>query len=99
MQTSPDKAIAPVFRFGAVVYTTGVDILARQGIFEPMQYLYRHLCGDWGDICEDDQQANRDALELGNRLLSCYEVQPDLRVWIITEADRSVTTILLPNEY
>ncbi|NYF34748.1 plasmid related protein [Stenotrophomonas sp. JAI102] len=45
------------------------------------------------------RQANRDALELGNRPLSCYQIQPDLKIWLITEADRSVTTILLPNEY
>lgn len=99
MQTPSNKAIAPVFPIGAVVYTAGVDILTRQGIFKPLQYLYRHLCGDWGDLCEEDQQANQNALELGNRLLSSYQVHPDLKIWIITEADRSVTTILLPDEY
>lgn len=79
MHTPPDKAISPAFAIGAVVYTASIDTLARQGIFEPLQYLYRHICGDWGDICEEDQQGNRDALELSNRLLSSYQVQPDLK--------------------
>ena len=62
-------------------------------------YLRRHHCGDWGDLCDEDKQANEDALELGLRILSHYKLGGDRRIYIITEADRSSTCILLPEEY
>ena len=66
-----------------------------------------HHRGIWGVVCDDDQEANNQALQLGNRILSAYPIDPnkeclghgDNTVWIITEADRSCTTILLPEEY
>jgi hypothetical protein len=62
-------------------------------------YLYRHHCGDWGDgLCTEDKIANEHSLKDGTRLLSCYRVGGD-RIYIITEWDRSMTTILLPEEY
>lgn len=67
--------------------------------------LKRHMAGDWGDMCDEDRRANDRALEQGTRLLSAYPIDPahrygdDNRVWIITEADRSATTILLPEDY
>lgn len=61
--------------------------------------LRRHLRGDWGELSLDDQQANSDALKNRARLLSAYETDAGVRFWLITEADRSSTTILLPNEY
>lgn len=61
--------------------------------------LRRHVTLDPGDLCAEDQQANRDAIEHGNRILSAYTLPDETRIWIITEADRSVTTILLPEEY
>lgn len=60
--------------------------------------LRRHAAGDWGDLCDDDKQANVDALKHGNRLLSRYDVG-DLSFYVITEWDRSYTTIMLCNEY
>ena len=63
-------------------------------------YLRRHHCGDWGEeLCEDDKQANESALEHDLRLLSCYRTPKGDRLYVITEHDRSVTTILLPEEY
>jgi hypothetical protein len=59
----------------------------------------RHVSGDWGDICAEDRQANADALQYGYRLMSVYELSKTERLWIITEADRSSTTLLLPEEY
>lgn len=59
----------------------------------------RHLSGDWGDICEEDKEQNDEALKLGNRVLSSYNLPEGGKVWVITEWDRSVTTILLPGEY
>ena len=60
--------------------------------------LHRHQIGDWGDLDLEDREANEQALAHGARLLSAYPVGSD-RIWIITEADRSATTLLLPEEY
>lgn len=59
----------------------------------------RHSRGDWGDVVEEDWQANDQALQNGERLLSVYHTLSGTEFWIITEADRSATTILLPSEY
>lgn len=61
--------------------------------------LLRHASGDWGELDPEDQAENERSLEAGRRLLSAYRAADDVRFWIITEADRSVTTILLPEEY
>lgn len=90
----------PRFPTGVVVMTPGVEDLALQGRFNPTIYLRRHLSGDWGDLDEGDRQLNDAALVSGqDRLFSSYEVAPDLKLWIITEWGRSVTTLLLPSEY
>ena len=64
----------------------------------PFDYLARHATGDWGELCAFDRRQNEIALREGYRVLSSYDVSTG-RVWIITEADRSVTTILLPENY
>ena len=88
------------FSPGQVVITAGVDELVRQSRLNPAPYLRRHLDGDWGDLCDDDRQLNDAALKSGeDRLFSSYLVEPGLKLWIITEWDRSVTTLLLPSEY
>lgn len=61
--------------------------------------LARHLNGDWGDMSDADKQTNNRALKDGSRLFSAYQVREDTRIWIITEADRSATTVLLPEDY
>lgn len=61
--------------------------------------LSRHRSGDWGDCCPDDKQANDEALIHGGRLLSVYHTADETKFWIITEADRSATTVLMPNDY
>ncbi len=61
--------------------------------------LGKHLAGDWGDVCEEDRQANEESLKDGLRLLSVYHTSDGTKFWIITEADRSATTVLLPEEY
>jgi hypothetical protein len=67
---------------------------------QPQDFLARHVHGDWGDLCDEDRNENRLSLEQGFRLLSSYRTcAGDTKVWVITEADRSVTTILLPEEY
>ncbi len=88
------------FPTGQLVMTAGVDELVRQGRLNPSPHLHRHLSGDWGDLCDDDWRQNDAALKSGeDRLFSSYQVMPDLKLWIITEWDRSVTTLLLPSEY
>ncbi len=62
-------------------------------------FLFKHLTGDWGDLCEEDKQANEAALKYHLRLLSAYHLSDGTKIWLITEWDRSVTTILLPEEY
>jgi hypothetical protein len=61
--------------------------------------LRRHTRGDWGDVCLDDQAANNQALSAEGRLLSSYRSKAGVKFWIITEADRSATTVLLPGDY
>jgi len=58
-----------------------------------------HQAGDWGDVCDDDRQANNRALTEGTRLLSVYHSATGVKFWIITEADRSITTVLCPEDY
>jgi hypothetical protein len=88
------------FSPGQVVMTPGVDELVQQGRLDLSAYLRRHLGGDWGDLDDEDRRQNEAALQSGeDRLFSSYDVAPDLKLWIITEWDRSVTTLLLPSEY
>ena len=61
--------------------------------------LRRHASGDWGDVDAEDRAANDEALSDGTRLLSAYKSADGTRFWVITEADRSVTTVLLPDDY
>jgi hypothetical protein len=65
---------------------------------DPLQLLERHRCGDWGEIDDHDRRENERSLAKDWRVLSSYPVGEE-KVWIITEADRSATTILLPEEY
>ena len=90
------------FQIGQVVLTRNVnDMVAYETPFYMFvaESMERHCRCDWGDLCEDDKKTNNKALEKGYRLLSAYE-HPELpKIWIITEADRSVTTVLFPDEY
>jgi len=72
--------------------------LLTEGKQHPFELLARHATGDWGELCAFDRRQNQMALREGYRVLSSYELSVG-RVWIITEADRSITTILLPEEY
>nr|WP_315221112.1 hypothetical protein [uncultured Duganella sp.] len=90
--------ITQLFPLGAVVATPGaLDLLDRNGI-NATTYLARHQCGDFGTICPDDAQENMFAVSRRLRILSAYDVGTE-RLWLITEADRSATTLLLPSEY
>jgi hypothetical protein len=83
---------------GRVVATPGALKLLSDIEEDPFGYIARHAAGDWGNLCAFDLRQNEIALREGLRVLSSYPVGREC-VWIITEADRSVTTILLPEEY
>jgi len=87
------------FSLGETYITPGaqeaLDIAGETAI----QYLRRHISGDWGELSEDDVKENEMSVQEGFRLLSSYRTVKGQKIWIITEADRSSTTILLPSEY
>ena len=83
------------FNLGKVYFPPGVLPLGPDA-FEIV--IRRHAMCDWSEMSAEDAQANRDAIHSGERILSAYEVKGE-RVWVITEADRSATTVLLPEEY
>lgn len=90
---------AALFCFGRVVTTPlALEALTQHGI-TPLSLLTRHASGDWGDVSADDAVANQMALQFGSRLLSAYRIGTNAKIWVITEADRSLTMLLLPSEY
>ncbi|WP_047866611.1 hypothetical protein [Rubrobacter aplysinae] len=89
---------AALFPLGRVVATPGALEVLGQTSADPAQLLARHQSGDWGEAPPEDVREDRLSVERGFRILSSYPVG-DERVWIITEADRSSTCLLLPSEY
>ena len=87
----------PQFELGDISLTEGVVELANNGLLVDL-YLDRHWRGDWGDVDQEDFETNEQAVIHGNRILSSFDTALG-RIWIITEADRSHTTILTPDEY
>ena len=78
-----------------IVKTPGVEEFPDDFL---MRCLERHANQDWGDLCEEDKRENDLSVKQGRRVLSCYELRGD-KLWIITEADRTVTTLMTPDEY
>ena len=97
--TSRASDEARLFSLGQTVSTPGALEALEEAGHTAGEFLVRHALGDWGDLCDEDRQANDEALKQGFRLLSAYRLNDGTRIWIITEADRSVTTLLLPEEY
>ena len=88
----------PLFPLGQLVATPGaLQALAAAGV-TPAQLLARHVTGDWGEVDAEDAAENAFSLAHGFRILSSYPLGEE-RIWIITERDRSATTLLLPSEY
>ena len=91
------------FKHGRFLATPAVLEAVPRGIINAA--IERHLNGDWGDVCNADKRANDRALKDGSRLLSVYHTpalgdkKRETKFWIITEADRSATTVLLPSDY
>ncbi len=90
------------FKLGLLTITKGVDFRMRD---DPKfahfvkRSLGRYKAGDWGDTCEEDAKSNDYAVKHGERILAVYDYDKETKIWIITEWDRSVTTILYPSEY
>ena len=88
-----------LFRLGQVVATPGVLEEFKASGDDPLAFLIRHSCGDWGEVNAEDSGENDLSVIRGLRILSAYTMSNGTRFWIITEADRSSTCILLPSEY
>lgn len=88
---------APIFPVGRLVCTQGAE--AELTPFDVSLALNRHSQADWGDCCPEDRKSNDEALKCGSRLFSVYHAENGTKFWIITEWDRSATTVLLPHEY
>jgi hypothetical protein len=95
MNTTSNK---PLFALGQIVATPGALELLESAEEAPSEFIVKHVSGDWGEICDEDRELNDAALKEQSRLFSAYTVGND-KLWIITEADRSSTTLLLPSDY
>ena len=110
MSTTPNSTTHASARFelGQLCNTSGAQEVLQRYQVNPFELIGRHVRGDWGDVCHEDARTNENALRVGARIFSVYVLPPPLsesgtlapaKVWLITEADRSVTTLLLPEEY
>ena len=90
---------SPKFPLGQVVATPGALQAFGASGNTPQEFLDRHVSGDWGELDKEDVAENDLSLKEGLRILSAYHLRDGTKIWIITEADRSSTSILLPDEY
>ena len=91
--------LTDLFPLGITVLTVGAKEALEESGQEPTEFLSRHQRGDWGIVCKEDSDENFLSLKEGFRIFSVYKAANDVKIWCITEADRSSTTILLPSEY
>ena len=89
----------PKFPLGRVVATPGALRAITEAGNSPQEFLDRHIAGDWGDLDDEDRKENEFSVANGFRILSAYRLRDGIKIWVITEADRSATTFLLPEEY
>ena len=89
----------PLFGIGQLVATPGALAALAKAEQSPVEFLTRHVTGDWGELPVEDRAENFLSVEQGFRVLSNYRTLAGERIWVITEADRSLTTLLLPEEY
>ena len=96
---TPTRTGVTRFALGQTFITPGAQEAIQIAGQTEIEFLRRHMSGDWGDLSDDDIAENEVSLSEGFRLLSSYQTAKGQQLWIITEADRSATTILLPSEY
>jgi hypothetical protein len=89
----------PLFNLGQVVATPGALAALEEAGQSPIEFLQRHQTGDWSEMVVEDQAENQRAIEQGFRVFSSYKLSTGQKLWVITEWNRSVTTLLLPLEY
>jgi hypothetical protein len=89
----------PRFTLGQIVATPDVLEACRRTGEIPQTFSTRHAAGDWGDLDQDDKAENDRSVEQVCRILSAYHLSDGTKIWVITEADRSSTCLLLPDEY
>jgi hypothetical protein len=99
MEDSERQFPRPLFAPGELFFTPMAMDAMLDSEQLPGEFLRRHRAGDWGDLDAEDNQANNDAVRNGTRILSAYKTRKGVKLWVITEWDRSVTTVLLPEEY
>ena len=99
MATATNQRPQPKFALGHIVATPGALAALEKAQQSPQEFLDRHAVCDWGDIVEEDKQENEWSLENGFRLFSAYHTSDGTKIYVITEHDRSATTILLPADY
>jgi hypothetical protein len=87
------------FQLGRLPSTPGVLRALEKNNQGVLEFIQRHATGDWGDVCEEDRKENELSLKHGFRLISVYSLNDGTKIWIISEANRSATTLLLPEEY
>jgi len=90
---------SPLFSLGQVVATPGALAALEKAGQERQEYLTRRVHGDWGDLCEEECKENEYSLERGFQLLSSFRTTAGDCIWVVTEAHRSTTTLLLPEEF
>ena len=93
------QALIGRFSLGGLFVTTGAAAALDEAGEQPIDYIARHVRGDWGDVCAEDAAENELSIAQGFRILSAYTTRRGDRIYVITEADRSATTLLLADEY
>lgn len=93
------ESFKPRFSLGSVVWTPGSMRAFAENKQSPIEFLERHVQGDWGELCDEDIAENEFSIKNDLRVLSAYFLKDGTKILVITEADRSVTTVLLPEEY
>lgn len=88
-----------MFDLGQTVATPGAQQALEDAGQLPIEFLARHVTGDWGDLPDEDKAENELSVKRGLGVFSAYKLHTGTKVWVITEWDRSMTTILLPSEY
>ena len=88
-----------MFELGQIVTTPAVLEAFRKTGESPMKFIDRHVTGDWDHMNKNDRHANELSLQSGARIFTAFDLQDQTRIWVITEADRSATTLLLPEDY